>query len=158
MIKKFYFTLLFLLLHSYFCKAQPPQGENQNRLETIKIAYITKELNLSSEEAQKFWPAYNGYMEEIKQAGTKYQDDEVGYEEKVVEIKKKYKGNFQKVLGSDARVNKMFTADRNYRDVLTRELQNRQKLRKQNQGQPVPNKNQRNQQPQGNKKKPGHKN
>lgn len=130
MINKFYFSLLFLLLHCYFCNAQPPQGDNQNRLEAIKIAYITKELNLSPGEAQKFWPAYNGYMNELKQAGTQYQNNEVGFEEKIVEIKKKYKGNFQKILGSDTRVNKMFTADRNYRDMLRKELQNRQKQKR----------------------------
>ncbi len=153
MINKFYFSLLFLLLHCYFCNAQPPQGD-RNRLEAIKIAYITKELNLSPGEAQKFWPAYNGYMDELKQAGTQYQNNEVGFEEKIVEIKKKYKGNFQKILGSDTRVNKMFTADRDYRNMLRKELQNRQKQKRAGE----PGQGQGGQQKIHIKKKPGNKN
>ncbi len=155
MIKKLYFSLLFSLLHCYFCNAQKPQeGDNQNWLEAIKIAYITKELNLSPDEAQKFWPAYNGYMNEIKQAGAQYKNNEVGFEEKIVEIKKKYKGNFQKILGSDIRVNKMFTTDRKYRDMLRKELQNRQRLKKAGQQQ-VPGQGQ---QKTHIRKRPGNKN
>lgn len=139
MIKKIYFSIVFSLLHCYFCNAQPPNG--QNRLETIKIAYITKELDLSTEEAMHFWPAYNNYMDEIKQASNQYQDNTVEYEEKVVQIKKKYKNNFQKILGSETRVNKMYVADRNYRDMLRRELQNRQKEKKSGGSEPGNNRN-----------------
>lgn len=32
-----------------------------NRIEAEKIAFFTKRLDLSTEEAQKFWPVYNDY-------------------------------------------------------------------------------------------------
>lgn len=31
----------------------------KERIEQLKIAFITRELDLSSEEAEKFWPVYN---------------------------------------------------------------------------------------------------
>jgi hypothetical protein len=44
-------------------------GKNDgSRIEALKIAYLTKKLNLSTEEAQKFWPIYNKYSDEIRAA------------------------------------------------------------------------------------------
>jgi tRNA G37 N-methylase Trm5 len=43
--------------------------DRRDRLETLRIGFITEELNLSAEEAQKFWPVYNEYeakMEAIR--------------------------------------------------------------------------------------------
>lgn len=40
--------------------------EKQEKIEAFKIAFITQELNLSPEEAQKFWPVYNQMEEELK--------------------------------------------------------------------------------------------
>ena len=34
-------------------------GKIAERIKTQKIAFITEKLNLSSEEAQQFWPVYN---------------------------------------------------------------------------------------------------
>ena len=45
-------------------------GDDKNtgsRLEAMKIAWLTKKLELSPEEAQKFWPIYNQYTKEIQQ-------------------------------------------------------------------------------------------
>jgi hypothetical protein len=35
--------------------------DKKEKIEALKIAFITKALSLSSEEAQKFWPIYNEY-------------------------------------------------------------------------------------------------
>ena len=45
------------------------QQKRQDRLEKIessKIAFLSKKLNLSVEEAQAFWPVYNEYTDQIK--------------------------------------------------------------------------------------------
>lgn len=39
---------------------------HQDKIKAHKIAYITDQLNLSAEEAQKFWPIYNDYNEKIE--------------------------------------------------------------------------------------------
>lgn len=128
-MKKIFFFISFLLLHSYFCNAQSEMGAN--RTEAIKIAFITKELNLSPEEAQKFWPVYNDYIAELRKARQSYRDDELSYEETVVAVRKKYKPEFKKLLKTDERVNKTYLAERRFREILKKELDNRKKLRKQ---------------------------
>lgn len=37
------------------------QGERHKKIKALKTAYITEQLNLSSEEAEKFWPIYNDF-------------------------------------------------------------------------------------------------
>ena len=39
--------------------------EHYQRIEAIKVAFITKKLDLTTEEAQKFWPVYNNYQKEL---------------------------------------------------------------------------------------------
>lgn len=144
-MKKIYPLLLFLFFHSYFCfSQQPPNEENDDqRIEVIKMAYISHELNLSPQEAQNFWPVYNNYQNEIKQARNQYPNDEVAYEKKVVEIKQRYQGNFKKVLGNNGqRLNKVYTTDRQFHEMMRNELQKRQQQRQQQNFQQKPNQQQ----------------
>jgi formate dehydrogenase maturation protein FdhE len=50
-------TLLFstFLMHA--------QGPVRNRIKTLKVAFITEQVGLTSEEAQQFWPIYNKHEE-----------------------------------------------------------------------------------------------
>ena len=52
------FSLCFLLV-----KAQT----KHEKIESAKIAYLTKEMNLTPMEAEDFWPLYNQYSKERKQ-------------------------------------------------------------------------------------------
>jgi len=135
-MKKIYFLLLFLFFHSYFCQSQPPDGAD--RVEVIKMAYITHELNLTPQEAQNFWPVYNNYVNEIKQARNQNPNDEVAFEKKIVEIKERYQDNFKKVLGNKQRANKVYTTDKQFNNALNSELKNRQQKRLQNDNQQPP--------------------
>ena len=40
---------------------------DQDKIKAYKIAYITDQLNLTSEEAQKFWPIYNEHEKKLAQ-------------------------------------------------------------------------------------------
>ncbi|HVX24919.1 MAG TPA: hypothetical protein VHB70_01155 [Parafilimonas sp.] len=143
-MKKIYPLLLFLFFHSYFCfSQQPPNEDDDQRIDVIKMAYISQELNLSPQEAQNFWPVYNNYQNEIKQARNQYPNDEVAYEKKVVEIKQRYQPNFKKVLGNNGqRLNKVYTTDRKFHDMMRNELQKRQQQRQQQDFQQKPNQQQ----------------
>ena len=39
------------------------QNPNLERLNAYKIAFITRKLDLTSQEAEKFWPAYNEFQD-----------------------------------------------------------------------------------------------
>ena len=103
-------------------KGPRPSKEN---VEALKVAFITKHLNLNAEEAQKFWPAYNACFEELKKARQEKKDDVLAFEEAALNIRKKYKNDFKKALGSDERVNKAMGADRAFMSMIKDELQHR---------------------------------
>jgi hypothetical protein len=42
------------------------QNSDMDKLNAYKIAFYTKSLNLSSQEAEKFWPVYNEYQKQKK--------------------------------------------------------------------------------------------
>ncbi len=55
--------ILILLVISTVSYGQRPnnngQGSKSERIKSLKIAHITEELDLTSSEAEKFWPIYN---------------------------------------------------------------------------------------------------
>ncbi len=115
--------------------------ERFKAIESEKVAYITKELRLTPTEAQKFFPIYNKYNEEmweLKKAkrGTTTptprgvqsfnggQRDVIAFDAKEVDIKKKYRTQFTQVVGS-ARASQFFQVVEDFNDLLRNELENR---------------------------------
>jgi Skp family chaperone for outer membrane proteins len=75
------FTLM-VVMFSIISFAQPSK-EKIEKVKALKVAYITKELSLTSAEAEKFWPVYNAYDEKqfelrhnkMRTIMKKYKDD-----------------------------------------------------------------------------------
>ncbi|PKP24688.1 MAG: hypothetical protein CVU03_11425 [Bacteroidetes bacterium HGW-Bacteroidetes-2] len=44
-----------------FCLTIQAQTDKHEKIKALKIAFITQELNLSSADAEKFWPVYNNF-------------------------------------------------------------------------------------------------
>jgi Skp family chaperone for outer membrane proteins len=61
-MKKFIITLFLVLGILSHSKAQENHRE---RIQAYKTAYITQELDLSAQEAEKFWPIYNDYEKKM---------------------------------------------------------------------------------------------
>ena len=57
------YIVLLLLLTIYNINAQRSPRE---RVKAFKIAYITEQLDLTPQEAQKFWPIYNEHEENME--------------------------------------------------------------------------------------------
>jgi hypothetical protein len=131
-MRKILFLILVLL--PFLGMAQDGiRDESKQRLEAIQIAYLTKELSLTTQDAEKFWPVYNKYQDELrgllKNGG---EEDVLTRQQKALDIRKKYKPDFVKILGTD-RTNKLFQSEDKFREMVKRELQNRQKRRAGNQ-------------------------
>ncbi|MEY2639613.1 MAG: hypothetical protein RIR90_1095 [Bacteroidota bacterium] len=107
--------------------ANPPGAGHS--IEAIKIAYMTKQLGLSTEEAQRFWPVYNKYMDEVKRVRRENRTDELAFEEKVLNVRKQYRGEFGKVFNDEARANKVFQCDKNFGMMMREEWQKRRQMR-----------------------------
>jgi hypothetical protein len=55
--------IIFLFIMSvYPVIRSSAQNPNLEKLNNYKIGFFTKKLNLTSEEAEKFWPVYNDYQ------------------------------------------------------------------------------------------------
>ncbi|MBL0145153.1 MAG: hypothetical protein IPP48_04770 [Chitinophagaceae bacterium] len=79
---------------------QPGDDFKKNeKIQALYVAYVTKELNLTSEEAQKFWPVHNEFENELR--GIKKDLPELEKEQLVLNVKKKYQGRFNGILGTN---------------------------------------------------------
>ena len=128
-MKKYFLILALLISGTTFSQ----QSGGLGNLQGLKIAYMTRQLNLTSDEAQKFWPVYYNYTDEMNDARKSMKDDVIGLDEKLLSLKKKYWGEFKKVLGTDERVNKGFLSEREFGNYIKNELENRQKMKEQRQ-------------------------
>ena len=103
-------------------------AQNGNRLEVLKIAYITKRLDLSPEEAQKFWPIYNQYSLELKVARLKAinnKSSEIELDENLLNIRKKYSTQFSQVL-PPPKVDAFFRSEKEFGHFVEKEMERRQ--------------------------------
>jgi hypothetical protein len=107
--------------------AQSQDGPKRPMLEAYKTAFITQRLNLSPEEAQKFWPIYNTYIAEVRQANAEYRrdGDELKHEEARLNIRKKYSVEFLKAI-SPGKINDFFKAEKDFEVLVIKELRRRQ--------------------------------
>ena len=54
--------LLMMVFASGYSQGRPAQ----ERIKTLKVAFITERLSLSSSEAQAFWPIYNAHEDNLE--------------------------------------------------------------------------------------------
>ncbi|QBQ40285.1 hypothetical protein [Sphingobacterium psychroaquaticum] len=118
--------------------AQSPNSKRFAAIENEKIAYITKEMNLSQAEAQKFFPIYNQYnkeMWEIKSARREGaaaprgvnslaagRRDVISYDSQEVDLKKQYRKRFADVIGQ-SRASQFFEIEQNFTEILIKRIQ-----------------------------------
>lgn len=115
------FLLLILVFFAGISYAAAQNGRSE-KIQALKVAFITQKLNLTSAEAEKFWPVYNQYENELRTVRISNRNgDVIDNEEKVLDIRKKYKPAFEKILGP-GRINDLFKAERDFRNVLIQRL------------------------------------
>jgi hypothetical protein len=125
-MKKILLMWMMVLGVTVFAVAQDDADEGQagGRVEALKIAWITKKLDLTPEEGQKFWPIYNQYSKEIRKTRTDAKannTDQLKIEEQMLNIRKKYETEFQKALTKE-KVNKFFRIEREFLDGLRKQM------------------------------------
>lgn len=141
-MKKIIAVLTFMLAMQSLVWAQRG-GPNKEKIDALKVGFITKKLDLSSEEAQKFWPVYNKYHDELEKNRESMRSllmehagnlDKLSHAEadkvlqemqslktQELEIAKQYLQEFKKVLPSQ-KVIKLFMAEHEFKRELLRQL------------------------------------
>jgi hypothetical protein len=140
-MKKYIYLVAIIATISLNAMAQ--KGE---RLEAMKIGFITERLNLSSDEAKIFWPVYNKFTNDLKKLrqstkgkiaeemsdmpamtdaeAEKVLNDMVSFKINEAELLKKYATEFKKVLPVK-KVVLLFKAENDFKRELLKKLSQR---------------------------------
>ena len=116
------------------------KSQRSQQVESLKIAFITQKLDLNKTEAEKFWPVYNTYQQELREVYKQRREaknkakanpndkfnNELEFETKLLDIKKKYKEEFSRVIPSE-KVQLYFQSEREFREQMIEELKDRRK-------------------------------
>ena len=94
--------------------------KKEEKIKALYVAYITQQLSLTADEAQKFWPVHSQYEAELKNVNVN-NSNEIDRQQAVLNVKKKYQGNFIKILGSE-RSNNFYRQDAEFRKKLVERL------------------------------------
>ena len=126
-------------------KAGGKSGPIREKIRAQRVAFITERLNLSTEEAEKFWPVYNKFtdeLEEIKkeqnqarrnandklavlsdQEVEKLLEDDLKAQQKAVDLQRKYHGELKKVI-SVKKILMLYKAERDFKLELLKKVKN----------------------------------
>lgn len=63
MMKKIFLFLCIFTFTAFSINAQLKKG-SRDKIKALKVAYLTEQLELTTSEAEKFWPIYNIYDKE----------------------------------------------------------------------------------------------
>jgi hypothetical protein len=122
---KRYLLILTLLIGSFAVKAQDDQpvdeAKRQADIKALYVAYVTQQLQLTPEEAQKFWPIHTQFENDLK--GVKHDLPELEKQQAVLNIKKRYQENFNRVLGPN-RCERFFRMDGEFKRKLIERIRN----------------------------------
>jgi hypothetical protein len=128
-MKKLFSVLVLLCWLARPAQSQGRQGPFAGQLEAMKTRYITKRLQLTNEEAQKFWPIYDSYSMEVQQAYFAFRhqpnSSEIVLEESLLNIKKKYSVGFLKAI-PPPKINEFFKAEKDFNTFVRNEMIRRQ--------------------------------
>ena len=118
-MKKILLITAILMGSLFAAKAQDDQpvdeAKRQEKIKALYVAYITQELNLNADEAQKFWPLHAQFETDIK--AVKPEMPELEKQQTVLNIKKKYQENFNRILGPK-RCERFFRMDGEFKRKL----------------------------------------
>ena len=133
---------LFLMILVCAVQAFAQKGPGIGRIHAAKMAYIADRLELKQNQYSTFMPLYKQYETEIwetrsaffkknkggepgegdKEGAMKWVDDDLDYQQKIIDIKRKYNDQFLKVI-TPRQLADMYVAEREFRQILKRRLE-----------------------------------
>ncbi len=130
--------LLYILLFISISLTSFSQGGKKEKIEALRVAFITQQLNLTSEESQKFWPVYNEYQDKTRAArkefktigatfssdkeAQEYLDAELLFKQRELNLYKEYYDKFKKILPLK-KVALLRQAEEEFKKELLKQLQ-----------------------------------
>jgi hypothetical protein len=106
---------------------RPMTKQQKERLELFSIQFITKKLDLTPAEAEKFWPLYNEQKEASRNLMQTAKEDEIAFQEAMLVIRKKFKKDLMPILKTEERVNLALKVDRELLNRMRNEMMRRKR-------------------------------
>jgi hypothetical protein len=125
-------------------------GANREDIESMKIAYLTKKLDLTPDEAKKFWPVFNQFSDELKNVRSnrrktgreakedfdnlsdkeleKIVDGDIAMRQQELDVIKKYNSQFKQVLPMK-KVAALYRAEDDFKRELLEKIKERRAAR-----------------------------
>ncbi|WP_143524969.1 hypothetical protein [Labilibacter marinus] len=141
-MNKFFITLIFLIA-SFSVMGQISKQEKLERIKAQKVAFITNRLELSSAEAQEFWPVYNEFFRkkeklnndkkaasrELYQNWKSYSEDEktqlldelIAFRLKEATLGQEYHTKLKEVLSID-KLMKLYNVENQFKTFLLKQI------------------------------------
>lgn len=115
-----------------------PNAPALKRVQAIKESFLKKKLSLTSDEAQRFWPLYRQYQDEMGDVhrlkrvnnsdaqanGPEQVKKDLDYESQLVNLKKHYNDEFMKILPAE-KVSLLYKSEREFNDEMINVLHER---------------------------------
>jgi len=106
-------------------KGERMRPEQREKIEMFKIQFITKNLELSTREAEGFWPVHEAHKKAMQEIIKTKMSDEILLEEAMLNARKKYKADLLPVLKTEERVNKALRVERDFLHKMRNEVSKR---------------------------------
>lgn len=124
----------------------PNDQEAMQKIESLKMAYLTNQLNLSPSEAQKFWPVYNQYESQLQQINRERRENQLQrnnlkdpsdqqieqslnrdfqLRQQALQLRENYRKQFQQVI-PPRKVSRLYQSEKDFNMKLIQELRRRQ--------------------------------
>jgi Spy/CpxP family protein refolding chaperone len=144
-MKQIKIILILLIAASSLFAQQAPPGPGMKRIHAAKMAYITDRLQLSQEQSSGFIPLYNNYERDLRtirqsffrkykdnhgseeqdeMMARQYIEDDLDYQQQVIELKRKYNDSFLKIL-TPIQLAELYKAEREFRQMLIQQVRQR---------------------------------
>ncbi len=130
--------LRYILLFISISLTSFSQGGKKEKIEALRVAFITQQLNLTSDESQKFWPVYNEYQDKTRAARKEFKtiattfnsdkeaqdflDAELLFKQRELNLYKEYYEKFKKILPLK-KVAQLRMAEEEFKKELLKQLQ-----------------------------------
>jgi hypothetical protein len=111
------------------------QNSGMRRVQVVKEAFLNQQLALTRAQAERFWPVYRQYQNELFEVrrlkrlnnsdaqanGAEQVKKDLDYEAQLVDIKKHYNEEFMKILPPE-KISQLIKSEREFNDELVRKL------------------------------------
>lgn len=125
--------------------SQDPKA--QERIQSLRIAYITEKLGLTTEQAEKFWPIYREFSQERRKLGQELREAQrqidpknpdpkkqqdlldlgLRLKERELNLERDYSGRLREVISAQQMLN-LRKAEGDFRNMVMQQLQQRRDM------------------------------